>query len=364
MFASPSQSTAHSFPMPPFQFQHPPPPFLPQGHHYLSGPGILHQQQPPLKENIETNICKICKATLNTHVINCHSCDSLFHRSCTGVSEDFYQHFIVAEDCPWYCHFCEMKVLQTSETLSTNIDTARDEIQNVIEEQFNTLSAMISTTKQEMNIKLTKLENTVMTEIQSMKESISEVVHDNNSDERINFLEAELKKKNLILNGIPQMNNENLHDIIIKIGQICGIPINPSDIETAFRVKSKTFSHEDNVPTLPDPAILVKFFAENVKSNLFSGYLKLINRQQFLKCNNLGLPTNNRIYMNHHLSPGLRKLYDRALLLKKAAVFQAVTTKSHVIAVKVNEKWIDIASEQQLNRLIATDFVENVNNFE
>jgi phage-related protein len=164
-----------------------------------------------------------------------------------------------------------MQVLQISNNISSSIEEARTTIQNAIEQQLNTVSAIIFCTKQEMDIKIKKLECSVMTEIQSLKNSINKISNNNNNETRVNILESELRKKNIILNGIPQSNSENIHHIVQKIGKYCGVMINTTDIEVASRLISRKSESTNTPPN--DPAILVKIFSKNVKSKLFSGYL-------------------------------------------------------------------------------------------
>jgi hypothetical protein len=312
------------------------------------------QPPPPQKKNTRTGLCKICsKSLINTGIINCHSCDMTFHQSCTGVTEEFYQYFVVTEGCPWYCHFCEMKMIQNSNSIAANIEEAKTEIHKAVDQQFNTLSATIFTNKQEINHKMQKLEESFRKEIQSVKEMINTTSTDQATQSRINFLEAQLKRKNIIINGVPQSQNEDLYNIIKKIGQACNVTIEQSSIEEILRLKPRFKPNPTlTTPLIPEPAILVKFFMESTKTNFFNGYLDLIKHKQFLRCNSIGLTSTQRIYINHHLSPVLRKLYDKALHLKKAAVFQTVNSKSHAIGIKINDVWHDITTELQLDQLI------------
>jgi hypothetical protein len=197
---------------------------------------------------------------------------------------------------------------------------------------------------------LSKL-NSLKNDIKSLKKSSSTVTNENNYTIRANLQEAELINNNVILNGIPQSINENLLLIVYKIGRACGIVIKLSDIESAIRLEPTTNS--TSAPTTNEPAILVEFSNENVKTDLFNGLHNLISHKQFLNCNMIGLSSTKRIYINHQLSPDLQKVFDKALLHKRSANFKAVTTKSNGIAVKVNAEWIDIKSEQQLDQLIA-----------
>jgi hypothetical protein len=374
----PSQALQMQFPqsvpsqqiMQPQQMMQPQQILQPQQVGYIQQPlqqliGYIHQPQPqivskpPTKKNTRTGVCKICtKALVNTAIINCHNCDASFHQSCTGVTEEFYQYFVVAEGCPWYCHLCEMKMLQNSNYMSTNIEIAKTEIHKAVDQQFQTLSATIYTNKQEMDFKLTKLEQSVMKEIHTVKSSIS-TTSDTSTQERLNFLEAQLKKKNLIVNGVPMTTNEDLHEIISKIGIACNSTIRPSAIEEIIRLNPRTRPGKASTSTSSTPAILVKFFSEATKSALFDGYLDLIKRQQFLKCDSLGLETTQRIYINHHQSPALRKLYEKALQLKKNGVIQAVNTRGHTAGIKFNDKWYTVSSEHQLEQLIVKTRKEN-----
>jgi len=132
-----------------------------------------------------------------------------------------------------------------------------------------------------------------------------------------------------------------------------------SDIEEVLRLKTK--SKPGPAPNTIDgqtsqrsetPPILVKFLAESTKNALFDGYLELVRIKKFLKCSAIGLQYERRIYVNHHLSPMLRKIQDRAILLQKANIFEKVNARNNAISVKIGGKWTLITTEAQLEKLI------------
>jgi hypothetical protein len=302
-----------------------------------------------------TGICKICSKQFGTGgIINCHSCNLTYHHSCSGITEHFYQHFIISEGCPWYCYNCETKLLTNSSAITNSIEEAKKEIQKAVDQQFNTLRATIFTNKQETDIKLAKLEKTLREEIQTVKQTNSETPDDETLS-RINFLEAQIKKKNLLISGVPISENEDLRAIIVKIGQACNINIHPASIEEVQRLSASSKKGPPpggSVQRNEAPTILIKFFTEIQKVQLFDAYINRIKNKQFLKCDAIGYTSEKRIFMNHHLSPMLRKIHDRALLLLKANLIEKVNSRSHAISIKINGKWHNVTSETQLDLLV------------
>jgi hypothetical protein len=186
--------------------------------------------------------------------------------------------------------------------------------------------------------KLNELENLIVNEMTLVKESISPISEDNN---------------NVILNGIPVFKSEDLYQIVQKIGKACGTVIESSEIKSVERLERRSNFSYANAPSTSEPAILVKFSNENVKTNLFNGLHNLIIQKKFLDCNMIDLSSTNRIYINHHLSPDLQKVFEKALLLRKTVGFQSVKTQNNGVAVKVQGKWMNIVKERHLDDLIA-----------
>jgi hypothetical protein len=313
---------------------------------------------PPItvqRKNTRTGMCKICSKQFGAGgIISCHHCNNTYHHSCSGITEQFYQHFIISEGCPWYCYNCETQLLQTSSAVTDSIEEAKTAIQQAVDQQFNTLRATIFTNKQESDMKLAELEKKLKQEIDAVKQ-INHTTPDHETLSRVNFLEAQIKKKNLLISGIPTTHNEDLRMIIVRIGQACNLNINPASIEEAQRLTSK--SKMDPQPGRSTQqndtsTILVKFFTEHQKILLFDAYMNRIKSKQFLKCDSIGYASERRIYINHHLSPTLRKIHDRALLLMKANVIEKFNSRSHAVSVKMRGKWYNVITEAQLDQLV------------
>jgi len=327
-----------------------------------SQPGTLQPHITAQRKTTRTGLCKICSKQFGSGgIINCHSCDAAFHHSCTGVTNQFYEHFIVTEGCAWYCHYCQTNLLKSSSSIAMQIEDAKKEIQKAVDTQFNTLQATIFTHKQETDYKLARLEESLKKEILTVKQSNSPSTS-YEMQSRINFLEAQIKKRNLLINGVPTSENEDLQSVIVKISQACNVILPANSIEEIQRLKT-------NLKKGPPPGgssnqqegstILVKFRTESEKNKLFEGYINRIKDKQFLRCSSIGYTSDRRIFVNHHLSPALRKVHDRALLLMKANVIEKVNSKSHAISVKIKEKWHSIITEEQLNQLISPQCDKN-----
>jgi hypothetical protein len=332
------------------------------GHSPPGSPTTLTMQQPssqmpPLvarKNTSRNGTCRICSKQFgNAGIISCHSCDTKFHQSCTGVTEEFYKFFIVDEGCPWFCHYCEMKMLQDTKT-TTNLDEIKQEVHKAIDTQFESLRANIYTNKQELEFKMKQLEQNLKAEINAIKTTRAPPTMNEDTEAWINFLESQLKKKNLIISGVPESPTENLRDIIIKIGQTCGLEVETNNIEEVLRLKGRPRNAQQSTNTQRNESapILVKFFTENTKNQLFDGYISLIKSKILLKCSSIGMTSEKRIFLNHHLTPALRKIQERALLLQKANMIEKINTKNNSISVKIKGKWNNVTTNAQLTDLI------------
>lgn len=71
-----------------------------------------------------------------------------------------------------------------------------------------------------------------------------------------------------------------------------------------------------------------------------------------LSCNLIGLGTNNRIYINHHLSYDLLLVKDKAMDLRREKIMDKVAPRYNLVKINIGGKWFKINNLQQLKNII------------
>lgn len=146
-----------------------------------------------------------------------------------------------------------------------------------LREENNTLKKNSS----ELKLKYDKLEN-----------ELNKLKLENEEDKQY------ARNKNLIINGVYELEKENLIDITTKIAEAIGVKIKKDDLQAVHRLKSNTRKSND-----PD-SIIVQFTNRLV-------------REEFLKKSREIRPTTTflysslqerQIYVNEHLTPYYKKL--------------------------------------------------------
>lgn len=151
------------------------------------------------------------------------------------------------------------------------------------------------------------------------------------------------RNKNVEIKGIPQKPNEDLADIINKIGEAIGEPVSPKDVDVCHRVRTK----------------------DNRKTNIVVQFQRREKRDQFLekarkkrlRNDLLGSECEDPIYVNEHLCPAMKKLLGMASARKREHEWKFVWVKNGVIFARQTEKSqiIRTTHENDVNKICSTD---------
>lgn len=191
-------------------------------------------------------------------------------------------------------------------------------------------------------------------------------------EEQINYLRSQQRRNNIIINGIPTIPDENEHvlkNIFICIGNACGMNVPKDSICEIHRINRKpaprtvtstSSGNSSQVNTKPT-AIFVRFVDySRLKDELFFKYLELITKATRLTCNAIGLNTNNRIYLNHHLSGTLLQVKDKCVALKKLGVIKNVTSRYNFVKININDTWHKINDTNHLKQTILKECKQDI----
>lgn len=145
-------------------------------------------------------------------------------------------------------------------------------------------------------------------------------------------LEQYSRKDNIIINGIPSSEEENVQKLVFKIAEKVGVTLKDYDISAAHRLPANRGKI---------PAIIVRLNSRDEKSMIISQSRKLK-----LNGNDLGLKPAVPIYINEHLTPFKMSLFKEALGLKKQGKIQHVWVKDCKIFIRKEENEAAIRIEE------------------
>lgn len=152
------------------------------------------------------------------------------------------------------------------------------------------------------------------------------------------------RNKNVEIDGVPEVPNEKIENIVSKLSNMVGVNICPeADVQAVHRVPTKRKSGIK-------PIILQ--FSNRQKRNLFLQKSKGIQIKSTDFVSNVPQTT---VYVNEHLSPSNKELLYRAKQLKENG-YQFVWPKDGKIFVRKNssrnEKTIQIISAADVDKLL------------
>lgn len=201
----------------------------------------------------------------------------------------------------------------------------------------------------QFDTRLTKLENEqqgmadglnyMTTEIQELKSDLKSVNADKiaNLEEEIDQLTHQANRKNLIIDGIPHKDDENLFKAIEVFSEKIGFEINPdTDINNLYRIKQSD-------------KIVVQFLQICKRDKFVSSY-----KGAKIVASDLGFKSNNsRIYVNEMLTPKQAALFHKVRMFKKANGFKYAWSKNQRIFLRKSSDSdvIAIRSTDDLDKL-------------
>lgn len=198
---------------------------------------------------------------------------------------------------------------------------------------------------------LIKINNSIKADYEAMKAENtalrSTVVTLN---ERMNNLEQHLRDCNLEIQGVPQHKNENVVEIVKKIGDIVSLKIEDRDILNCTRVASM------NKDSQRPRAIIVKLNSTRRRDEVYSAVARFnkAHPNNKLSTSHLGTGGNNSlIYVSEHLSPANKALHYAARTKASQLGFKFVWVRNGRIFLRKDEtsRFIHVKNLEALSGL-------------
>ena len=157
-------------------------------------------------------------------------------------------------------------------------------------------------------------------------------------EERMNDIEQYTRKNNVIISGVPSCKNENVPSMIADCARSMGVQLSEHDIDTCHRLPAKKNSKNP-------PNIIVRLVHRHKKNLLIRA-----SKDKKPKLRNIGIQSDERIYLADHFTPRNAKLYYQARYLKRNRQIQYLwTTEGKIKArIKDGDPIIYINSERDL----------------
>ena len=189
--------------------------------------------------------------------------------------------------------------------------------------QLEAMQTLLDTTKKE-NV---ALQREVTYSRKKLKEARDET---DRLNEELDNLEQYTRKNSLEIHGIPEDAYESTEDVILKVGEVLGVNIQPQDIEISHKLKTRNTCRP----------IIAKFLNHKVKSKLYKNRTKLkhIKAKELFPSTSYSSASGRepRIFINENLTAYRRSVVTKANKMRKDELIQSVWTLDGKVFVKTS----------------------------
>ena len=261
---------------------------------------------------------------------------------------------------------CSIKV---AEILQTQIDerckAAVQKFKQGYEDEIATLKAEISqlSNSQEFicshydilkieNDKLKRENATQGNELRTLKTNSTKIEKKAETEAiKLDGIDQYSRRQNLEFHGVPQTNNENVINIVVKIGKVLGVDINQNDISTAHRLPQKPHSNrrsESDEPP-PPPGIIARFINRDLRNFIYSKRAVAKN----IASKDFPVAGMQRLYVNENLTQSRKRLLWQTKQAARTRDYSYIWTQNGKIYVRKNENSdsVLINNESELRNL-------------
>lgn len=222
-----------------------------------------------------------------------------------------------------------------------SLASANQDLQIIIKQLENKL---VDTSKNIAELEIECRNNKQKVDSILSQRSNTNIDHDYIHD-KLDWVDRMARSNNLLLCGVPIIKNEDLIHIIKNL--ICQLGINLAAVDfTAYRMHS--------AKNTEPPAILIKFKERSMKDNLFGCYLDMLKKKSYLDLSNIDhSASSSRVYLNHHLTNKMSKIFYKARSMVRSRVITHAFTSFGSIYIKEtgeNSPKIKILTLEQLSR--------------
>lgn len=309
--------------------------------------------------------CGICNDPLSdSEFALCSECDSKLHFECAEILESTWNRMGNNRRTTWKCKVClkgnisKKAVTQLHEEFLVKMqETIKDQF-SIHEKNFNNqiadfqkaidfVSQKIDDFDGKMSEFTTKLKH-VVKEHDELRSENTKLKNDLFKCQlQLENLEVYNRNKNLQIEGVPELPNETMPEIITKLSQAVGENVSfEVDIQAAHRIPT-------NHPRGPKPIILQFSNRQKRDSVLKKCKQAKIKADVFAR----GVPNTN-VYVNEHLTPYYKNILFHAKKLRdKGYKYVWVSEGKIYVRKSENEGKVRIVTIDDINKLAGCDIV-------
>lgn len=259
--------------------------------------------------------------------VKCSECSVVCHTGCVGV---------VTRNKKWKCEVCVMEsAYSSSKTGDSGTSNAvileaitsfrkenndrwdsNEQALNQVKDDVNSIKLDVMGLKEQLNGLKVNCENNSVNIVKLKEENGRLSAELNRLQHQISDLEQHSRKSNLLVSGVPVTPHEDVRSILDSIARALKITFRPGDVSATHRLQGRK---GDPRP----PAIVVAFVSRQVKVD----WLAARRRKGSLSACELSRTfQDTQVYLNEHLTPQTRTIFNGARALVKQKVLSSVWT--------------------------------------
>lgn len=307
-------------------------------------------------------ICEKCKKNLNLRsgkpIVCDGDCKLTFHMVCAGISTKKYDEYISDSTAYWFCDVCKSTrkkrisilidgtstkspsaassktptnatsdVRKNTNNSSKNDRVCLDDIYKLLQDLQKTVSAIQTdlSTHKDIIKQLTDQNISLRNENDELKHCV------NNIESQIDDMKQRKILNNILICGVPTVDNENLGEVVNKIGNAIGYKVEPDDIINIHR-KALPANSNSGLP----PPIVVQFANSAAKSEMMAANKsKKLDSLIFLAEH---VHPKRPIYLNEQLTRHKQFMFKEARQLKREGRIKYAWTRNGEIYVRKSEE--------------------------
>lgn len=289
----------------------------------------------------------------------CSFCALKYHFQCAEILETTWNRMGQKRRDSWKCKNCTSKSPIPKDMIGKLHEEFLKKMEDTIKTQFKEYDSKFTSQLSDLKVavefcssKIDEYETKVLefnSKIVSLEKSQNQLKMENatlkqelsNYQIQLECLEQYNRNKNLQIEGIPEVSNENMPDIIGKLSDFINEPIDyKSDIQAAHRIPTRRSRG-------PRP-IIIQLSDRKKRDSLLrkSKKIKLVSKNFCAD-----VPETN-VYVNEHLTPYTKNLLFHAKKLKQQGYKYIWTWEGKIFAKKDdNGERMRISSVQDLKKL-------------
>ncbi len=222
--------------------------------------------------------------------------------------------------------------------MEKNVEEILTRLKN-LDEELRTVKEIVTETREIVDPLILRIDS-LETKYMELSEDMSELREENRMlKNQIETMEQYSRKNNVIIQGIPQTQGEDVRKIVKTLGEKLEIKINESEVAAAHRLPVKRDTDT--------PPIIVKFLNHEIKPDMIAA-----SKKKRLSSNHLGYSMYSRIFCDEHLTQLNKQIFLEAKKLQREGLVKFVWTNNNIVRIRRDENSpkITINSIEQLSQ--------------